>query len=240
MGRAEGKIAVRCRGLTKAYGSGDARVDALRGADLDVVQGEILMLVGPSGSGKTTLLSIMTAILEQDEGECLVFGRDLRQQSVDERARLRGKTMGFVFQTFNLLPALTALENVSVPLLINGASRDEAEERAMKELELVGLRDRSGALPGQLSGGQQQRVAIARALVHDPRLVACDEPTSNLDAATGRDIMRALSAVATGADRAVVVVTHDLRISDQATRIARMEDGRVVEVLDGGSAGRPA
>jgi putative ABC transport system ATP-binding protein len=240
MARAEPTIAVRCRGLTKTYGTGDTRVEALRGADLDVHQGEILMLVGPSGSGKTTLLSIMTAILEQDEGECLLFGQDLRQVRTDERARVRGVTIGFVFQMFNLLPALTAVENVAVPLLINGRSRAEAEKHALEELELVGLASRAAALPRQLSGGQQQRVAIARALVHGPRLIACDEPTSNLDAATGQGIMEALQGVAASVDRAVVVVTHDPRIFGYADRIARMEDGRILEVTAGAAQAGPA
>ena len=225
-------VAVRCRGLKKTYGTGDTRVEALAGADLDVFQGEVLMLVGPSGSGKTTLLSVMTAILEQDAGECLIFGKDLHRKGADEKARFRGVMIGFVFQSFNLLPSLTTKENVAVPLLINGVPRAKAERQALEKLELVGLGARADALPRELSGGQQQRVAIARALVHDPRLVACDEPTSNLDGATGQAIMDVLRAVAVRPDRAVVVVTHDPRIHGHADRIASMEDGRIVEVVD--------
>src|SRR5205823_2842500 len=139
MAQAGRKIAVRCRGIAKAYGEGETRVMALQGADLDVFEGEILMLVGPSGSGKTTLLSIMTCILEQDAGECLLFGRDLSRCDPDERAHVRGATIGFVFQMFNLLPALTATENVSVPLLINGVPHVQAQARARATLDLVGL-----------------------------------------------------------------------------------------------------
>lgn len=223
-------IAVRCRGLTKSYGTGDAEVVALRGIDLEVRRGEILMLVGPSGCGKTTLISIITAILDQDDGECEVLGNDLLNMAENERAHFRGKAIGFVFQAFNLLPALSAQENVSVPLLINGVARREAEARAAAVLESVGLADRRHAVPNKMSGGQQQRVAIARALVHQPQLIICDEPTSNLDQQAGQDMMTILRDVARTPDRALIVVTHDNRIFDYADRIARMEDGRIVEV----------
>jgi putative ABC transport system ATP-binding protein len=231
-------VAVRCRGLAKAYGSGDARVSALAGLDLDVFEGELLMLVGPSGSGKTTLISIMTALLAPDAGECHVFGRDLATMSQLERARFRGSTIGFVFQTFNLLPALTVLENVSVPLSIAKVPPKEADARAAAALELVGLGGRLDALPSQLSGGQQQRVAIARALVHDPRLIVCDEPTSNLDHATGQSIIETLQRVARKPGRAIIVVTHDSRIYSYADRIARIDDGKIQDVLAGEEKGR--
>jgi putative ABC transport system ATP-binding protein len=219
--------------LTKTYGRGDAIVVALRGIDLDVRPGELLMLVGPSGSGKTTLISIIAAILEGDSGTCEVSGHDLRHLSPRERAHLRGVAIGFVFQLFNLLPALTAIENVAVPLLINGASRKHAEARAREVLDAVGLSTRVSALPAQLSGGQQQRVAIARALVHDPKLIICDEPTSNLDHETGRSMMEVLRGVAKTPDRALIVVTHDARIFEFADRIARMDDGKIIDVVDG-------
>src|SRR5215831_19138500 len=182
-------IVVRCRGVTKSYGTADAAVTALRGIDLDVHRGELLMLVGPSGCGKTTLISIIAAILDRDRGECMVLGRDLQHMDKSERARFRGASIGFVFQTFNLLPALTIVENAAIPLLINGVPRSQALSRTRELLDTVGLRAREDALPGQLSGGQQQRVAIARALVHSPQLVVCDEPTSNLDRETGRVMM---------------------------------------------------
>jgi putative ABC transport system ATP-binding protein len=231
-------IAVSCRRITRSYGTGHARVTALRGVDLEVRRGELLMLVGPSGCGKTTLISVITAILDQDFGECEVLGRDLQQMSQSERARFRGMSIGFVFQLFNLLPALTAVENVAIPLLINGISRRHAEAKGREVLEAVGLGIRLSARPAQLSGGQQQRVAIARALVHDPKLIVCDEPTSNLDHKTGRSMMEVLRGIAKSPDRALIVVTHDTRIFDFADRIARMDDGKIIEVVDRKDSGR--
>jgi putative ABC transport system ATP-binding protein len=227
------RFAVRCRGVTKTYGTGDAKVMALRGIDLDVRRGELLMLVGPSGCGKTTLISVIAAILDQDSGNCEVLGRDLKSMDQKERTRFRGVSIGFVFQFFNLLPALNAVENVSVPLLIKGESRKNAETRASETLVEVDLGTRLSALPAQLSGGQQQRVAIARALVHDPKLIVCDEPTSNLDHETGRSVMDVLRGVAKSPDRALIVVTHDPRIFDFADRIAHMDDGKIIEIVDG-------
>ena len=231
-------IAVRCSGVTKTYGSGDARVMALRGVDLEVRSGELLMLVGPSGCGKTTLLSVITAILDQDSGKCEVLGRDLQHMGQSERARFRSASVGFVFQLFNLLPALTAVENVAMPLLINGTPWRRAEDRAKEVLEEVGLGVRFNARPSQLSGGQQQRVAVARALVHDPKLIVCDEPTSNLDHEAGRSTMEVLRNIARGPDRALIIVTHDTRIFEFADRIARMDDGKIVEVVEGKDPGR--
>jgi putative ABC transport system ATP-binding protein len=232
-------IAVWCRGVTKTYGTGDASVMALRGVDLDVRRGELLMVVGPSGCGKTTLISVIAAILGQDSGECEVLGRDLKNMGQNERTRFRGESIGYVFQMFNLLPALSAVENVSVPLLINGAPRGEAESRADEALEAVGLGTRRDALPAELSGGQQQRVAIARALVHHPKLIVCDEPTSNLDHMAGHSMMELLRSVAKSPDRALIVVTHDPRIFEFADRIARMDDGKIVEIVDSSKKERP-
>jgi len=226
-------IAVRCRGLTKTYGTGASSVVALRGIDLDVHRGELLMVVGPSGCGKTTLISIIGTILEQDGGQCVVLDRDVEKMDETERALFRGTSIGFVFQLFNLLPALTLLDNVLVPLLISGASWAEGATRARTALEAVGLGARLSAVPGQLSVGQQQRVAIARALVHDPKLVLCDEPTSSLDHKSGLGMMRHLRDVARRPERALIVVTHDPRILEFADRIARMDDGRIVEVVPG-------
>lgn len=222
-------IAAYCRGLTKNFGAGDAEVRALRGIDLDIRYGELLLLVGPSGCGKTTLISIIAGMLDPDGGECAVLGRDIRNMDLAERARFRGASVGFVFQTFNLLPSLTVAENVALPLLINGLPRRTAVERARTLLDTVELGARADALPGQLSGGQQQRVAIARALVHEPKLIVCDEPTSNLDHATGHHVMQILKGVAQAPQRALVVVTHDPRIYQFADRIARMDDGMIVE-----------
>lgn len=226
-------VAVHCRGVIKSYGGGEATVMALRGVDLDVRAGELLMVVGPSGCGKTTLVSVIAGILDQDSGECEVLGHELKTMGGSEKTRFRGQSIGFVFQMFNLLPALTAVENVSVPLLINRASRLEAEARAKTALRAVNLGHRLDALPAKLSGGEQQRVAIARALAHDPKLIVCDEPTSNLDHAAGRSVMELLRGIAKGPDRALIVVTHDPRIFEFADRIARMDDGKIVEVVEG-------
>ena len=228
-------IAVRCRGIKKTYGSGSAAVTALRGVDIDVVTGELLMLVGPSGCGKTTLISVVAGILDRDAGECTVFGRDFQQMSQRERTRLRGEEIGFVFQAFHLLPTLTAEENVAIPLLINGMGRRAAISKARLMLDRVGLGDRIRALPAEMSGGQQQRVAIARALVHEPKLIVCDEPTSSLDHETGHVIMELLREVATAPGRSLIIVTHDARIFEFADRIARMDDGHIIEI-EGGEA----
>jgi len=229
---ASNSVAVHCQGVTKSYGAGEATVMALRGVDLDVHAEELLMVVGPSGCGKTTLVSVIAGILDQDSGECEVLGHELKAMGRSEKTRFRGQSIGFVFQMFNLLPALTAVENVSVPLLINGASRAEAEARAKDALHAVNLGHRLDALPANLSGGEQQRVAIARALAHNPKLIICDEPTSNLDHAVGHSVMELLRGIAKGPDRALIVVTHDPRIFEFADRIARMDDGKIVEVVE--------
>ena len=226
----ENEIAVSCRGVTKKYGSGEAEIVALRGVDLDIRRGELLMIVGPSGCGKTTLVSVITTILRHDSGQCRLLGWDPDRMDEGERALFRRKSIGFVFQMFNLLPALTAAENVAVPLLMEGIAWKSATARASQLLETMGLGERCTALPGTLSGGQQQRVAIARALIHDPPLIVCDEPTSNLDHDTGQAVMQVLRDVAKRHDRTIVVVTHDPRIFEFADRIARMEDGTILEM----------
>jgi putative ABC transport system ATP-binding protein len=219
---------VYCRGLTKGFGSGPTAVRALRGVDLDVKPAEVLMIMGPSGCGKTTLLSVISALLDPDSGTCEVLGRDLARMTPLERSRFRCATVGFVFQKFNLLPGVSILDNVTVPLLIGGHARKDAESRSFKILDELGLRDRTSASPNELSGGQQQRVAIARALVHNPELIVCDEPTSALDQTTGQMVMETLRDQARQTDRAVIVVTHDTRIMNYADRIVRMEDGAII------------
>jgi putative ABC transport system ATP-binding protein len=220
--------AVVCRGLTKAYGSGNTLTHALQGVDLEVRAGELLMLVGPSGCGKTTLISVIAGVLEGDSGKCTVLGHDLMQMTQAQKTAFRAKFIGFVFQSYNLVPALTAAENVALPLLIQGVSDRVARTKAQEMLEQVGLGDRSGTLPLDLSGGQQQRVAVARALVHQPALVVCDEPTSALDHRTGKALMELLSDMVLSGRRTLIVVTHDARIFGFAHRIAEMDDGRVV------------
>ena len=225
------ELAVDVHGVTKTYGTGDAKVTALRGVDLEVRAGELLMLVGPSGCGKTTLISVIAGILEQDEGDCLVFGENLNAMKDRDRVRYRGRSVGFVFQSFNLIPTLTAAENVAVPLLILGTPRREAIRRANETLDRVGIGDRGNSMPSQLSGGQQQRVAIARSLVHRPRLIVCDEPTSALDHQTGHKVLELLREVALADGRSLIIVTHDARIFSFADRIAKMDDGRIIEVV---------
>jgi len=222
--------AVSLRGVTKFYGTGPARVQALRGVDLEVRLGELLMLVGPSGCGKTTLISVVAAILDHDDGEIVVFDRSLKAMSAAEKTRFRGANIGFVFQAYNLIPTISVAENVAIPMLILGRRRAEALARAEEILAAVGLGDKLQAYPSELSGGQQQRVAIARALVNNPRLIVCDEPTSALDAETGRLVMEVLRKNALSEDRALIIVTHDNRVFNFADRIARMDDGRIILV----------
>ena len=227
------EIAVRVRGVTKRFGTGESATFALRGVDLEVPYGELLMLVGPSGCGKTTLVSIVAGTLEPTDGEVVVLGQDLAAMGNGRKVRFRRDNVGFVFQSYNLLPALTVAENAAVPLLIAGWKRSRAVERAAGVLDELGLGDKLTSLPNELSGGQQQRVAIARALVHEPRLLVCDEPTSALDAENGRITMELIERIAVQPDRAVIVVTHDSRVYAFADRIASMEDGRIESVSVG-------
>ena len=224
------KSAVSCKAITKWFGEGDARVQALRGLDLEIGMGELAMLVGPSGCGKTTLISIIAGLLDATEGHLEVLGRTPNGFTPEEQILFRRKNLGFVFQQFNLLPTLTAAENVAVPLFVAGFPRRPAVEQASEMLNELGLGDHLSHLPSQLSGGQQQRVAIARALIHNPRLVVCDEPTSALDAKTGHKVMELFADIAIRPDRALIVVTHDSRIFDFADVITHMEDGRAVGV----------
>jgi len=231
--------AISCHGVQKHYGEGETRIDALRGVDFDARFGELSFLVGPSGCGKTTLLCVIAGLLDRNGGDLTVLGRSLDGVADRDRVLFRRKNLGFVFQQYNLLPALTAAENVAVPLLAAEIPRKEALDRAKDLLSRLGLEKRVQALPSKLSGGQQQRVALARALVHEPRIVVCDEPTAALDHATGEAVMELLVSNAVQPDRAVVVVTHDSRVFHHAHTIARMDDGKIVEVTrPNGSVGK--
>jgi putative ABC transport system ATP-binding protein len=222
-------IAVSTRTLRKHFGSNGARVEALRSVDFQARLGELTFIVGPSGCGKTTLLSVLTGLLDPTDGEVELFGKQPHRLSPSEQIRFRARNLGFVFQQYNLLPALTASENAAVPLIAAGMKWNDAIDRANALLDHLGLNGRRNSLPNKLSGGEQQRVAIARALVHEPRLVVCDEPTAALDHATGEKVMELLAANAVHPDRAVIVVTHDSRVFHYADIIAEMDDGRVVK-----------
>lgn len=224
------KNAVVCRSVEKWFGAGETRVQVLRKLDLTIRMGELAMLVGPSGCGKTTLISVITGLLDPTAGEVEALGERPHQMSPHDRISFRRQNIGFVFQQFNLLPALTAAENVAVPLFVAGWKRRQAVEKASELLNVLGLGDRMHAVPSQLSGGQQQRVALARAVIHEPRLIVCDEPTSALDAKSGMKVMELLSEVSVRPDRAVIVVTHDSRVFEFADTIAHMEDGRITQV----------
>ena len=222
--------AVRCREVQKHFGEGDARIHALRGVNFEARQGKLTFLVGPSGCGKTTLISVIAGFLDSTGGHIELFGQNSAGLSSHDQILFRRRNLGFVFQQFNLLPALTAAENAAVPLLAAGMKRAEAVERAKSLLVTLGMGNRLDALPAKLSGGQQQRVALARALVHEPRLVLCDEPTAALDHAAGTAVMELLAGSAVHPDRSVIVVTHDNRVFHFADSVAHMDDGRITHI----------
>jgi putative ABC transport system ATP-binding protein len=227
--------AVLCRNVAKRFGADDSGTWALRGVDLEVYPGQMTLLVGPSGCGKTTLISIIAGLLDPSEGEVWVLGKELSGLAGRRLVEFRGANIGFVFQQYNLLPALSAAENAAVPLVIAGARRPAALASAAGILQTLGLGDKIDSLPNQLSGGQQQRIAIARALVHEPRLLVCDEPTAALDARSGRTVMELLRRVAVQPGRAVIVVTHDNRVFEFGDRIVHMSDGKIERVEAGRS-----
>jgi putative ABC transport system ATP-binding protein len=219
--------AIEARGVTKVYGEGTTAVHALHGVDLDVARGEVLLMMGPSGSGKTTLLSIMGAILGATGGSVRVNGEEIVGRPERDLPRIRLEHIGFVFQGFNLFPALTAADNVALALDVRGVRGREARTRAIAALASVGLEEKAGSYPADLSGGQKQRVAIARALVGDPSVVLADEPTAALDSQSGGAVLDLLQHLAHQRGRAVVMVTHDHRAERYADRVVHIADGRV-------------
>ncbi len=223
---------VRLENVSKLYGIGEFEITALDSVDMLICNNEYVSIMGPSGSGKTTLLDIMTTMMKPTSGEVFIEGVPTTQLSNSELASFRGKKIGFIFQTFNLLPKLTALENVMTPLWINGVPRNEREPRAKDLLEQVGLGDRLNNRPNQLSGGQRQRVAIARALAMNPSIIVADEPTGNLDSKSGLLVMDLLRKLHKEDKRTVIVVTHDESIGKQAERKIVLRDGKIVSGHD--------
>ena len=219
---------VSIRQLTKLYRQGEIDVTALNGISLDIPRGEFLALMGPSGSGKSTLLHIIAGVDRPTEGECRVQGQDVAQLSESQLADWRNQNVGFVFQSFNLIPVLTAFENVELPLLLTRLNRRERRAQALTALDLVGLADRAHHTPRQLSGGQEQRVAIARALVTDPTLIVADEPTGNLDSHSAAEVLGILQALSRTAAKTVIMVTHDPKAAAFASRVIHLEKGELL------------
>lgn len=220
---------VSIRNLSKVYSQGEIQVTALDNVSLDITAGEFLTLMGPSGSGKSTLLHIIAGIDRPTSGECRVQGIDVTQLNESQLADWRNQNVGFVFQTFNLLPVLTAFENVELPLLLTRLSRSERRAQVETALELVGLSDRARHLPKQLSGGQEQRVAIARSLVTDPAILVADEPTGNLDSHSAQEVLSVLQALSKQAGKTIIMVTHDPRAASFGSRTIHLEKGELAK-----------
>lgn len=219
---------VELRDVKKNYRMGKVIVPALRGISLHVAKGEFLAILGPSGSGKSTLLNIIGCLDRPDEGEVIIDGMDVLKLKDEQLAEIRLRKIGFVFQFFNLLPRLSAVENVELPMLLAGVQEEKARERAKYLLELVGLGARLNHRPFELSGGEQQRVAIARALVNDPKIVLADEPTGNLDTKSGEEIIKLMKQLNSKLKQTFIVVTHDRKIASIADRIIHLRDGMIV------------
>jgi len=223
------KYAVQCRNINKTYGEKDTKIQALKNINLDIEAGKLTLLVGPSGSGKTTLLSIITAILHPDNGgQVFLLGEEITKMSDDQKAVFCRDNLGIVFQSLFLIPTLTVCENVSMPLLIKGKTQKESAEQALAALKKMNIDHRCNVSPSNLSKGQQQKVAIARAMVNNAKILVCDEPTSALDQNAGLETMDILKHLATDANKAVIVVTHDHRIFSFGDRIITMNDGEII------------
>lgn len=228
--------AIHATGIEKWFGEGEAKTHALKGVAIDAYFGEMLYIVGPSGSGKTTLLSVLSGILRPEAGDVDVEGTDIWKLPSDKLAAFRLAKIGFVFQDFHLFPRLTTAENVAIPLILKRQSWSKALEEAAKYLEIVGLKNRAELPPVKLSGGEQQRVAIARAIASQPEVLIMDEPTASLDGDTGHGIVTFVKEHVLNEKRCIVIVTHDSRIYDLATRILKMEDGRLVGIEKGAAS----
>ena len=225
--RSAGNTMVEASDLEKTYAAGGATVHALRGVDLSIPRGEMVAVMGPSGCGKTTLLNCLSGLDEFDRGEVFVGGESISGMSDRRRTRFRAERMGFVFQTYNLIPVLSAVENVELPLLVAGVRSKEARERALSTLEMVGLADEANKRPNEMSGGQQQRVTVARSLVNEPSIVWADEPTGALDSETSAEVMDLLVNLNREKEQTFVLVTHDALVARRAHRIVRMRDGSI-------------
>ena len=219
---------MQAKALWKVYSSGDNTVQAVRDVSLTVKSGDMLAIMGPSGCGKTTLLNVLSGIDEPNSGMVWVDGEPLYGVSDDQRTKMRANKLGFIFQDFNLLPVLSAVENVELPLLLLGQGASEARSNALAALEAVGLGERSEHLPSELSGGQQQRVAIARSFVHSPTIILCDEPTGNLDSTTSDEVMELLTKLNRDSGTTFLIVTHDPKIADICSRRVDLSDGVIV------------
>ena len=215
--------------LWKLYASGESTVQAVKGVNVSIGEGEMIAIMGPSGCGKTTLLNVLSGIDEPTSGTVTIDDKSLFTASDNERSKMRAEYLGFIFQDFNLLPVLSAVENVELPLLLLGSSASEARSGALEALKSVGLGDRSDHLPSELSGGQQQRVAVARALVHNPAVILCDEPTGNLDSSTSDEILELLLHLNRERETTFLIVTHDSKIARRCSRTLHMSDGSIID-----------
>ncbi len=228
---------ISAEGIEKTYDTGSVQVNALRGVDLNVERGEIVSIMGPSGCGKTTLLNCLSGLDDVDAGRVLIDGIVLNDLPDDERSEYRARRMGFVFQMYNLLPVLSAVENVEMPLLVSGVSASESRTRALEMLDMVGLADWAQHAPGELSGGQRQRVTIARALVNSPAIVWADEPTGDLDSENAAEIVALIQELNRTNGQTFIVVTHAIEVGERARRIVRMRDGSIEDDGHGSQTG---
>lgn len=224
-----GKVSIRCKEVSKTYGSDENKVYALKPTDLEIEDSQLTLLVGPSGSGKTTLISIIATILTPDTGELILLDQSIMPMNEEEKAAFRCKHIGIVFQSLFLIPSLSIQENISLPLIVAGMEEKRALKKAMEYLEIVRLEHRAHALPTALSKGQQQRVAIARAMINEASIIICDEPTSSLDHTAGFEIMEFLKNLAKNSSKTILVVTHDPRIFSYADRVIPMSDGEITK-----------